>query len=297
MFFFTAEIFFVLAIFCYLCAHHRLYEHLISNHSYNLFNNTYMHRQQPLFSIITVTYNAADTVADTMQSVASQTFRDFEHIIVDGCSTDGTLEVVERYRTPETITFCEADRGIYDAMNKGLGEASGDYLIFLNAGDTFHADDTLEHYADAIEDNDQPGILYGQTDIVEKLPDGTRRRIGPRHLTAPAILTLDSFKNGMVVCHQSFVALRRLTSLYDSKYRFSADYDWCIRCLQHSRKNIYLDEVVTDYLAGGTTSKNMRQSLIERYRIMRFYYGTLPAIIRHIGFIPRFLKSRKQNKK
>lgn len=255
-----------------------------------------MNQSQPLFSIITVTYNAADTVGDTMISVAQQSFRDFEHIIVDGCSTDATLKVVEQYRTPETVIFCERDRGIYDAMNKGLGEAKGDYFIFLNAGDTFHADDTLEHYANAIEDNDRPGILYGQTDIVTKLPDGTRRRIGPRHLTAPAILTLDSFKKGMVVCHQSFVALKRITSLYDSKYRFSADYDWCIRCLQHSRKNIYLDEVVTDYLAGGITSKNMKKSLLERYHIMRFYYGTIPTILRHLLFIPRFLRARKQNK-
>ena len=136
----------------------------------------------PLFSIITVTYNAADTVQRTLESVAAQTCTLYEHIIVDGASTDETLKIVADATAPERrIVRSEPDAGLYDAMNKGLGMANGDYLIFLNAGDKFHSPDTLQIIADTIMDNDYPGIVYGQTDLV----DNAGRRIGPRHLTAP----------------------------------------------------------------------------------------------------------------
>ena len=103
----------------------------------------------------------------------------------------------------------------------------------------------------------------------------------------------------MLVCHQSFVALRRIASPYNLKYRFSADYDWCIGCLQHSRHNVGLiDTVFTDYLDEGATTRNRRASLIERFRIMCFYYGTLPTVLRHFGFafraLARHLTDRKK---
>lgn len=97
----------------------------------------------------------------------------------------------------------------------------------------------------------------------------------------------------MLVCHQAFVALRRITGGYNLKYRFSADYDWCVRCLQHSRKNISLGKtVLIDYLNEGVTTRNRLKSLIERFRIMAFYYGFLPTVGRHIGFIFRALKRK-----
>ncbi len=124
----------------------------------------------PLFSIITVCRNAADTIAATIASVDAQTCRLYEHIVVDGASTDSTLDVLERYPSSLRRVISEPDKGIYDAMNKGLAQASGDYVLFLNAGDAFHSPDTLRLYADAIMDNDYPGIVYGQTDIVAAVP-------------------------------------------------------------------------------------------------------------------------------
>ncbi len=169
---------------------------------------------------------------------------------------------------------------------------SGDYLIFLNAGDKLHSPDTLAVIAKAIAENNRPGIVYGQTDIVDN--DGCYLRT--RHLSAPKELTLRSFADGMLVCHQSFVALRRIAPSYQLKYRFSADYDWCIGCLQHSRCSIGLtDTVFTDYLDEGVTTRNRRASLIERFRIMCFYYGTLPTILRHVKFALRAIK-RQMNK-
>lgn len=240
----------------------------------------------PLFSIITVTYNAAQTVGRTLASIAAQTFADYECIVVDGASTDNTVDIIKASNIKQLSFSSKPDSGIYDAMNKGLGRALGDYVIFLNAGDAFHSPDTLRLLAKAVKDNDFPGVVYGQTNIV----DANGAYIGERHLRAPQTLTLNSFKDGMVVCHQAFVALRKITGPFDLKYRFSADVDWCIRCLQHSKRNVYVDEVIIDYLNEGATTRNRFKSLRERYRIMCYYYGAVNTTLRHFKFIPRFIK-------
>ncbi len=229
----------------------------------------------PLISIVTITFNAEKVIEPTMKSVAEQTFQDFEHIIIDGASDDDTLDKVAKIPgNDRRKVVSEPDNGIYDAMNKGLGLAKGDYVIFLNAGDAFHKDTTLQTIADCVLDNDYPGIAYGQTQIV----DSERHRIGDRHLTAPAQLTLDSFKYGMVVCHQAFVVLRKLVDNYDTRYKYSADYEWCIRCLQRSHRTVYIDQILIDYLKEGVTTANHAASLWETFRIMSYYYGLFPTI-------------------
>ncbi len=248
----------------------------------------------PLFSIITVTRNAAATLPFTLKSVKEQTCRLYEYILMDGVSSDGTVELARNAGIDNAKIVSSPDKGLYDAMNKAMDIATGEYLIFLNSGDAFHSPETLDMIADVIMDNDFPGIVYGQTEIV----DAERRRVGDRHLTAPEELTLESFAQGMVVCHQAFIVLRRITDMYDLRYRFSADYEWCIRCLQHSRRNVYIpDAPLVDYLSEGLTTANRRASLIERFKIMCYYYGTFPTIVRHVKFIPRFLRRRRQEKK
>lgn len=247
----------------------------------------------PLFSIITVSYNAANTIGTTLRSVDAQTCTDYEHIIVDGASTDKTMQTVADSTNPLRKSFSEPDKGIYDAMNKGMGKASGQYYIFLNAGDAFHSPDTLQHIADAIVKNEMPGVVYGQTNLVDI--DGNL--IAPRHIEAPEKLTYRSFASGMSVCHQAFVVLARIAPQYNLKFHYSADYDWCIRCLQHSKKNIYVPMVTIDYLSEGMTTRHRNASLWERFKIMSYYYGTIPTIVRHIGFIPRFLSHRHKLKK
>lgn len=249
---------------------------------------------KPLFSIITVTFNASATLTPTMESVREQSFTNFEHLIIDGASKDDTLHIAESLSiNNKTKIFSEPDSGLYDAMNKGMDKAEGEYLIFLNAGDSFHSHDTLQEIAQAIISNDYPGIVYGQTAIVDK----NRDFVALRHLTAPETLDYKSFKQGMVVCHQAFVVLARIAPMFDLRYRFSADYDWCIKCLQHSRNNIYIDDTIIDYLFEGMTTNNRWKSLSERFKIMSKYYGFLPTLIKHISFIPRFIVRRKQEKK
>lgn len=245
---------------------------------------------KPLFTIITVTYNASETLPVTLRSVQEQSCRLFEYVVMDGASKDGTADLARHSGIPEIKVYSEPDSGIYDAMNKAMDRSEGEYLIFLNAGDTFHTPDTLQHLAEAIVENDYPGIVYGQTDIV----DSNRNRLCERHLRAPEALTLKSFSEGMVVCHQAFCVLRKISGEYNLKYRFSADYDWCIRCLQHSRRNYYLDEVVIDYLDEGVTTANRRASLKERFSIMSRYYGLWPTLARHVKFFFRHRRRMRQ---
>lgn len=244
---------------------------------------------KPLFSIITVTYNAEATIGATLQSVASQTCDLYEHLIIDGGSSDRTIDIINSFDNPRIKLLSEPDEGIYDAMNKGISIAHGEYLIFLNSGDRFHEKCTLQLFADKIHENDYPGIVYGQTDLVDS--DG--RYLGPRHLTAPPDLTLDDMKKGMVVCHQAMAVYYRIINDYDIHYRYSADYEWVIMCLMHSRHNIYIDRTVIDYLCEGTTTRHHKESLKERFKIMCHYFGTWPTICRHISFALRYLKRRK----
>lgn len=245
---------------------------------------------RPLISVITITFNAAGTLPVTMESVAEQTFRDFEHIVVDGASTDDTIMHARRMGTPRLRILSEPDEGLYDAMNKGLKIARGRYVLFLNAGDRFHDADSLKAYADAISEKN-PDIIYGETDIV----DIEGKRIGPRHLSVPEILTFDSFSKGMLICHQAFMVRKDIAVLYDTDYRFSADYDWCIRCIQASRAGdrVNLHRVTIDYLADGLTDKNKMASLVERFKIMAAHYGSAKAVAAHLSFIPRAIKRGK----
>lgn len=242
---------------------------------------------EPLFSIITVTWNAAAVIAPTLESVQRQTNTDYEMLIIDGASTDDTLNIVRCASISSLRVFSEPDQGLYDAMNKGIKRARGRYIIFLNAGDAFASDTVLARLAQLTSGN--PGVIYGQTQLVDQL----REVVGERHLTAPKRLTVDSFLRGMVVCHQAFVVRRDLAPEYDLQYRLSADYDWCIRVLKASPANAYAGRVpIISYLADGMTTRHHRASLLERYRIMCHHYGTMKAILAHLSFIPRFVRRR-----
>lgn len=241
----------------------------------------------PLFSIITVTWNAAAVIGPTITSVERQTSSDYELLIIDGASTDATLEIVDKASIAALRVFSEPDKGLYDAMNKGIARARGRYIMFLNAGDAL-ADETVLARLTLLTAGD-PGVIYGQTQLVNERRDV----VGRRHLTAPKRLTAASFLNGMVVCHQAFVVRRDLAPEYDLSYRLSADYDWCIRVLKASPANAYVgDQPIISYLAEGMTTRHHRASLWERYRIMCRHYGTGKATLAHLSFIPRYLKRR-----
>lgn len=237
-------------------------------------------------SVITITYNAADCIIPTLKSVAAQLYPHIEHIIVDGASQDETLSLVAQY-SPSALVKSEPDHGLYDAMNKGLQRATGEYVCFLNAGDTFASSLTVTHIMEAIEGATRPpDVLYGDTAIV----DGAGNRLGLRRLRPPKQLRAAHFLQGMLVCHQAFIVRRALAPPYDLRYQLSADYDWCLRILRATDCTEQLEEVLVNYLAGGLTEKRHLRSLWERFLIMGRHFGFLRAIWQHFTFI--FVRKR-----
>lgn len=251
----------------------------------------------PTFSIITVCYNAAATIEDTIQSVIAQTYRHVEYIIIDGASKDGTLKIIDRYRPNIARIVSEPDRGLYDAMNKGLALATGDYVCFLNAGDSLHEDDTLLQMVHALNNSSAnpagtalPDVLYGETELV----DSEGHFVRMRRLQVPERLTWKSFRQGMLVCHQAFFAKRTLAQScpYNLSYRFSADFDWCIRVMKQSHTLQRIPLTLIDYLSEGMTTQNHQASLRERFRIMTHHYGWLSTVLYHGWFVVRALLKR-----
>ena len=239
---------------------------------------------KPKFSIITVTYNAASVITPTLQSIAAQSYRNFEFLLIDGGSSDNTVELVRNSGIEIAVLVSERDKGLYDAMNKGIARATGDYLCFLNAGDSFHTPDVLEKMVASIADREQlPDILYGETSEVNE----ERQFVRMRRLQAPEKLDWRSFRNGMLVCHQAFFAKREIAPSYDLTYRLSADVDWCIRVMKESKDIVNTHIIVVDYLQNGLSLQHHRASLIERFRIMAKHYGLLPTILRHMWFVVR----------
>jgi glycosyltransferase involved in cell wall biosynthesis len=234
-------------------------------------------------SVITVTFNAASTLERTLKSVKEQTYPHLEHVIVDGKSKDNTVALIQQFAHERMIWLSEPDKGLYDAMNKAASMASGDYLCFLNAGDTFHTSNSIEKMMSSLEEGKEPDIIYGETAIV----DNHGVFLHMRRLSAPEKLSWKSFKQGMLVCHQAFIVKRELFEPYDLSYRFSADFDWCIRMMKKAEYLHNSHLTLINYLNEGMTTSNRTSSLKERYCIMVKYYGQLSTLLHHIWFVIR----------
>lgn len=234
-------------------------------------------------TIVTICYNAQACIESTLRSIDSQTEKDFEYLIIDGASKDNTLDLVRKI-TPYARIVSEPDHGIYDAMNKGLAYAKGDYVWFMNAGDRIYSPETLSKISKLLDS--KPDILYGDTMIVGDHGE----ELGLRRLRPPKELSWKCFKNGMLVCHQAFIVKKTLAPEYDTSYRFSADFDWCIKCLKSAGSVVNSNLVLARYLKEGATTRNHRASLKERFRIMSKYYGFLPTVFKHISFL--FVRKR-----
>ncbi len=230
---------------------------------------------QPLLSIITPTYNAQAVLLPTLRSVSEQTWRGrVEHLIIDGASADDTVSVA---KTTADVLISEADRGIYDAMNKGLRLATGHYVCFLNAGDTFYAADTLER---ALSGGAGADFIYGKT-LMRRPDDGTVR---PWYKTPPPAheLSWRSFINGMVLCHQAMLVRHTCAADFRSDLRVSADLDWCINTLKKVQSIYELPDYMCYYLEGGFSAKNRFRSWTERWRVLQTHFGVFPTLYQHI---------------
>ncbi len=234
-------------------------------------------RATPHISVITVVYNGAEHIGRTIESVIAQTYKQIEYIIIDGKSSDNTLEVIAGFKGVDRL-ISEADSGLYDAMNKGLKVATGDYVWFLNSGDQIYAPNTVEKLVAGLDGF--PDIIYGGTMII----DEKQNEIGDRRLKPPDHLSWKSFRQGMVVCHQSLLVKRELAPEFNLDYRLSSDIDWAIRAVKGSRQTHNTRLILSRFLEGGLTDHNIKAGLKERFKIMREYYGLIPTILRHFVF-------------
>jgi glycosyltransferase involved in cell wall biosynthesis len=231
----------------------------------------------PKISVITVVYNGEEHIGRTIASVTGQTYKEIEYIIIDGNSTDKTLDIVAGFKGVDLLVS-EPDSGLYDAMNKGLKAATGDYLWFLNAGDQIFSHDTVEKLVAGLKG--VPDIIYGGTMII----DENQQEIGDRRLKPPAQLTWKSFRQGMVVCHQSLIVRRKIAPEYDLSFRLSADIDWAIRASKVAGEIHNSNLILSRFLEGGMTKNNIKAGLKERFRIMTKFYGWIPTLLRHFLF-------------
>jgi glycosyltransferase involved in cell wall biosynthesis len=239
-----------------------------------------------LLTIITVTYNCEELIGLTLSGILAHKPDELEYIIVDGASTDGTLKKTEQYSSDIDLLITEPDSGIYDAMNKGLAAASGEYVLFINAGDSLYDHQVLPALLDRLREG-RYDIYYGDTMLV----DGSYNEIGLRSTHSsralPAAMNWKSLRRGMVVSHQSFIVRRSIAPAYDLRYRSSSDVDWVIRCLKKANGVQHTGITISKYLTGGHSKQQHPLSLRERYDILRRHYGFLSNLFNHLIILLR----------
>ncbi|MCU0437675.1 MAG: glycosyltransferase [Raineya sp.] len=252
--------------------------------------------QKPKISVITVTYNAEAYLEKTFESVFAQTYPHIEYVVIDGKSKDKTVEIIKKYESKIHFWLSEPDKGLYDAMNKAISHATGEYMIFMNAGDTFYEHTTLEKVFQKAENAD---IYYGEAMILEAetlKPLGLRSEITPQK--TPKKLTWKSLRLGMVVCHQAFIAKKSIAPFYDLQYKYSADVNWVIECLKNAQKIINTETVIANFSLGGLTTQKRKTSLWERYEVLKKHYGFVSNLFNHFLILLRgvffILKQRKK---
>jgi len=260
----------------------------------------------PVVTVITVVYNGLDLIEKTIKNILAQTYPNIEYIVIDGASKDGTTDIIRSYDQHIAYWISGRDKGIYDAMNKGLDAATGDFVWFINAGDLIYQNDTLEKIfgADAIAGKGKPALIYyGDTMVV----DQEYHEVGLRRLRPPEKLTWKSFKKGMLVCHQAILVSREIADRFDPQYQHSADFDWVVKALKKAQGSgeraqgktkdagggfggaiVNTHQILCAFLDGGHSKKNISISLRERSHSMVRHYGFVPTIIRHIPIVIRF---------
>lgn len=238
-----------------------------------------MNKNNLKVSVITVCRNEMDTIEQTIASVIQQDYCNVEHIIIDGKSTDGTVGIIERYKDKIAILVSEQDCGIYDAMNKGLGLAQGDIIIFLNANDTFFDPNVLSRVAGFFNESDKD-IIYGNAMMTGK------------HKNSNHVVKYDEinkwFLLGDTICHQAVFARKKLYDNiggFDLQFKIAADYEWLLRAVVKYRAKIsHLDMVICNYsLDGMSNDRNLRLVTLEEYnKIASMYFGQFLTLIKRI---------------
>lgn len=211
-------------------------------------------QEKPLFTVITVTYNSSPLFEKTILSIINQTYDNIEYIIVDGGSTNGTIDIIEKYSDKIDFWISEPDNGIYDAMNRGVDLSHGDWLLFINSDDALANSSVIEIFAKTIINHSDKDLFYGKVAVLDK--DHVIRYMGKR------ISPKGYWHPSKYICHQGVFFKREL---FDRVGKFKtdvpggiSDYIWLVQYFYFGKdKSFFVDEVVSKFQTGGYSEKNI----------------------------------------
>lgn len=223
---------------------------------------------KPLISIVTVVFNGEEFLEETIKSVLSQTYNNVEYIIIDGGSTDATLEIIKKYEDHIDYWVSEKDGGIYDAMNKGIDHVSGEWINFMNAGDTFYNDTVLENIFSKNNFKDID-VVYGDHKVIY-----------PKRTRIAKAGDINELWKGSQFCHQSaFVSAKtHKVNKFNLSNRIGADFEFFYSLYKNKHSFKYVNIVVANYLAGGLSDIKRIDSIVGRWNVVEksakvnFYY-------------------------
>lgn len=233
-------------------------------------------------TVITVCYNAENEIEKTVKSVLNQSYVNMEYLIIDGKSSDHTLPLAEKLVSgtdKEVQIYSEKDFGIYNAMNRGIMRASGDYVVFMNAGDSFYDEDVLTRAALFIKDKGY-AIYFGKANLESR----TNTRKCLQNFPTEGKNYLDAFLHADMPCHQSIVAPLDCLKLnpFDERYVLRADFDWLVKCYRKGIRLVNMDYIVCRYANNGKSARIGRvskQLKKESSTILRTHYPVLSRIM------------------
>lgn len=219
-------------------------------------------------SIITVVYNSVDTIAQAIDSVLSQTYENVEYIIVDGVSTDGTIDIINSYESRISKFISETDHGLYDAMNKGVQMATGNVIGFLNSDDFFIDSNIIESIMSKFLKDNSLDVLYGNIQYVDR--DNSSKVV--RQWKSKPYYS-NYFENGNVPAHPALYIRREIffkVGDFNTLFKFSADYDFMLRLFKlHQFNCYYLDKYIVRMRLGGITSGGIKNRILQNIEIYR----------------------------
>ncbi len=236
-------------------------------------------------TVITVCYNAQDLIEETIKSVIMQTYKNIEYIVIDGASSDSTINILEKHRQNIDILVSEKDTGIFNAMNKAVSYASGDFLLFLNAGDTFFSENIIEAVIPYLN-NSKEELFFGDINVIE--PNGAN---WIKSFANTDKITLAS----NCLCHQAIFYTRKLFEKigeYDESCKICADHDFNLKALiKYKHKAKYIPAVISNFRMGGfsTSRNNIKNTSQEISLLAEKYYGNLK--LKYFKFILSIIRN------